>query len=159
MATGCFACLGRLSLINALEAGGKVRSHPTDIVVLGHRRLDCLAEGDLSVGEGKMATSIRRLAAPDQENPPSFAPKPAEFRVDPSTGLVRDGRGVSVFDNPDSVRNKGFVPYEVNQATIPKELRIIQRGIDPHHFEIVPRSGANLTPEQFSACLSRIECC
>ncbi len=89
---------------------------------------------------------------------PSFTPRPNEFKVDPETGLVRDTHGVSVFDNPDSVSSKGFTPHEINPSTIPDELRIIQRGQDPHHYEIVPQPGANLTPAQFGACLSRIEC-
>lgn len=89
---------------------------------------------------------------------PSFSPRPNEFKVDPETGLVHDTHGVSVFDNPESVSSKGFTPHEINQSTIPDELRIIQRGQDPHHYEIVPQPGANLTPEQFGACLSRIEC-
>jgi hypothetical protein len=89
---------------------------------------------------------------------PSFTPRPNEFKVDPETGLVRDTHGVSVFDNAGSVSSKGFTPHEINQSTIPVELRIIQRGQDPHHYEIVPQPGANLTPEQFGACLSRIEC-
>ncbi len=71
---------------------------------------------------------------------------------------MRDTHGVSVFDNPSSVASKGFTPHEINPSTVPAELRIIQRGQDPHHYEIVPRPGANLTPEGFAACLSRIGC-
>lgn len=90
--------------------------------------------------------------------PPSFSPRPNEFKVDPDTGFVRDTHGVSVFDNPQSVAGKGFTPHKIDQSTVPDELRIIQRGQDPHHFEIVPRPGANLTPERFAACLSRVAC-
>ncbi len=86
---------------------------------------------------------------------PSFVPRPGEFKVDPVSGFVKDTRGVSVFNNPGSVSSKGFVPYEVEQGSIPSSLRIIQRGADPSHFEIVPTPGANLTPEQFiNACAS-----
>lgn len=91
-------------------------------------------------------------------DPPSFLPRPNEFKVDPATGFARETHGVSVFDNPASVANKELVPHRVNQGTIPDELRVIQRGRDPHHYEIVPRPGANLTPDQFIACLSRIQC-
>jgi RHS repeat-associated protein len=90
--------------------------------------------------------------------PPSFAPRQNEFKVDPETGFVRDTHGVSVFDNPDSVVGKGFTPHQVDPSTIPGELRIIQRGSDLHHYEIVPQPGANLTPDGFAACLSRIGC-
>lgn len=78
--------------------------------------------------------------------PPSFVPRPNEFKIDPETGFVRDTHGVSVFDNPGSVSSKGFTPHEINAATVPDELRIIQRGQDPRHSEIVPQPGANLTP-------------
>ena len=89
---------------------------------------------------------------------PDFTPRPNEFKVDPATGLVKDSHGVSVFDNPESVSNKGFVPHEVNQATIPESLRIIQRGKDPAHFEITPRPGANLTPDDFVHACRGIKC-
>jgi hypothetical protein len=89
---------------------------------------------------------------------PSFTPRPNEFKVDPRTGFVKDTHGVSVFDNPQSVSSKGFVPHEVDQNTVPDSLRIIQRGQDLHHFEIVPRPGANLTPEQFISACNSILC-
>ena len=89
---------------------------------------------------------------------PSFVPRPNEFKVDPATGFVKDSHGVSVFDNPQSVSSKGFVPHQVDQSSLSDSLRIIQRGSDPRHFEIVPRPGANLTPEQFTHACSSIVC-
>lgn len=89
---------------------------------------------------------------------PSFVPRPNEYKVDPNTGFVKDTHGVSVFDNSSSLSSKGFVPHEVDQGSIPDSLRIIQRGNDPHHFEIVPKPGANLTPEQFINACSAITC-
>lgn len=89
---------------------------------------------------------------------PSFTPRPQDYKVDPDSGFVKPTHGVSVFDNPGSVSRNGFTPHRVDQSTIPSELRVIQRGNDPSHFEIVPRPGVNLTPGQFAACLSRIEC-
>lgn len=89
---------------------------------------------------------------------PSFVPRPNEFKVDPNTGFVKDTHGVSVFDNPSSVSSKGFVPHRVDQSSIPDSLRIIQRGNDLRHFEIVPVPGANLTPQQFINACSSIVC-
>jgi RHS repeat-associated protein len=89
---------------------------------------------------------------------PSFLPRLGEFKVDPGTGFVRETHGVSVFDNPGSVASNGFVPHPVNSSTIPDELRVIQRGQNTSHYEIVPRPGANLSPERFAACLSQIQC-
>ena len=89
---------------------------------------------------------------------PSFTPKPNEFKVDKATGTVKPTHGVSVFDNAESVSSKGFVPHKIDQSTIPDSLQIIQRGKDPRHFEITPKPGANLTPEQFSKACSQIGC-
>jgi hypothetical protein len=65
----------------------------------------------------------------------SLQPKPGEVRVDPATGLLRTTHGISVFDRPDNLERFGGA-YQV--LSIPDTLRIIQRGRDPHHFEIVP---------------------
>jgi hypothetical protein len=112
-------------------------------------------DGPCEVGPGG-TPSFYRGARPGEE--PSFAPRPNEYRVDPSTGTVRSTHGVSLFDNPGSVSSKGFVPYEVDQSTIPDELRIIQRGADPSHYEIVPQQGTSLTPQQFTDLLCQISC-
>ncbi|MGY3449862.1 RHS repeat domain-containing protein [Bradyrhizobium sp. USDA 4353] len=89
---------------------------------------------------------------------PSFVPRPQDFQVDRQTGLVKEGYGLSVFNNAESLRSKGFIPYEVDQSSIPDSLRIIQRGRDPNHFEIVPQVGAKLTPEQYIQACSSIVC-
>ncbi|MDI1257915.1 RHS repeat-associated core domain-containing protein [Aquabacterium sp.] len=89
---------------------------------------------------------------------PSFVPRPNDFKVDSRTGFVKDSHGVSVFDNAASVSSKGFVPHRVDQSSVPDSLRIIQRGADPHHFEISPMPGANLTPQQFINACSSIVC-
>ena len=100
--------------------------------------------------------SFYRGARPGEE--PTFVPRPNEYKVDPSTGAVRPTHGVSLFDNPASVSSKGFVPYEVDQSSLPGELRIIQRGADPSHYEIVPQQGTSLTPQQFTDLLCQISC-
>jgi RHS repeat-associated protein len=98
-------------------------------------------------------TNFYRGATPGEA--PSFVPRTNEFKIDPNTGFVKDTHGISVFDNPLSVSAAGRIPYRVDQSSIPDSLRIIQRGGDPHHFEIVPMAGANLTPQQFiNACTS-----
>jgi RHS repeat-associated protein len=89
---------------------------------------------------------------------PTFTPRPNEYKVDPNTGYVKPTHGVSVFDNPDSVSSRGYTPHELDPESIPDSLRIIQRGRDPRHFEIVPKPGANLTPEEFTEALCQIRC-
>jgi len=91
-------------------------------------------------------------------NTPDFTPRPNDFKVDNVTGTVKPTHGVSVFDNPNSISSNGFVPYKVDQSTIPDTLQIIQRGKDPAHFEITPKLGANLTPQQFNDACSKIGC-
>ncbi|MDP3638827.1 MAG: hypothetical protein Q8R51_15720, partial [Azonexus sp.] len=111
---------------------------------------------DNAVDVGKGEAAFFRGAKAGEA--PSFVPKPGEFRVDPRTGFVKDTHGVSVFDNPLSVSSKGYVPHQIDQSSMPDSLRIIQRGGDPRHFEIVPKPGANLTPQQFSNACSSIVC-
>lgn len=89
---------------------------------------------------------------------PSFVPRPSDFKVDAKSGFVKDTHGVSVFDNPLSVNSKGYVAHLVDKSSIPDSLRVIQRGNDPRHFEIVPMPGANLTPQQFINACSSIVC-
>jgi hypothetical protein len=55
--------------------------------------------------------------------------------INPQTGLISPTRGVSVFDRPDGLERFGGA-YEL--GTVPPALRVIQRGRDPHHHEIVP---------------------
>ena len=89
---------------------------------------------------------------------PDFTPRPNEFKVDKQTGLVKDTHGVSVFDNAKSVSDRGFTPNKIDQSTIPDSSRVIQRGNDPRHFEIVPKPGANLSPSEFTKACQSIKC-
>jgi hypothetical protein len=88
---------------------------------------------------------------------PSLVPRPNDYKVDPTTGFVKETHGVSVFDNSASVAGKGFVPHRIDMDSVPSSLRIIQRGRDPRHFEIVPAPGASLTPEAYSQALSQVQ--
>jgi hypothetical protein len=65
----------------------------------------------------------------------SVQPKPSEVRFDPTTGLLKTTRGISVYDRPDNLDRFGGAHRVTN---IPDSLRIIQHGRDPRHFEIVP---------------------
>jgi hypothetical protein len=89
---------------------------------------------------------------------PSFTPRPNEYKVDRATGTVKSTHGVSVYDNADSVSARGFEPHQLDLNTVPSELRIIQRGQDLRHYEIVPQPGANLTPGQYTELLECIRC-
>ena len=106
-----------------------------------------------SVAKG---TDFYRGAKPGDA--PDLTPRPNDFKVDGATGTVKPTHGVSIFDNPSSVSSKGFVPHKIDQSTIPDSLQIIQRGKDSAHFEITPKPGANLTPQQFFDACSSIKC-
>jgi hypothetical protein len=65
----------------------------------------------------------------------NLTPRHFELRFDRATGLVKPERGVSVSTRPDGLDRFGGA-YLLGE--LPDELRAIQVGRDPHHFEIVP---------------------
>ncbi|MEV6383579.1 polymorphic toxin-type HINT domain-containing protein [Streptomyces sp. NPDC051773] len=89
---------------------------------------------------------------------PSFAPRPNDYKVDPATGFVKETHGVSLFNNPGSITSRGFESHGINPASMPDTLRVIQRGKDLRHYEIVPAPGSNLTPARYAEELSKIRC-
>ena len=82
---------------------------------------------------------------------PSLTPKPREVKIDPAAGLVLPTHGVSVSDRPDNLDRFGGA-YRVTQ--VPVELRIVQRGRNPHHFEIVPVRP--MTMQEYEQALAKI---
>ncbi|SFX46676.1 RHS repeat-associated core domain-containing protein [Janthinobacterium lividum] len=138
----------------------------------GDKQASALAKQDLWANKihyanGLMAIGMLRGGNPAARNyyrgakpgtNPSFTPRPGDYKVDPVTGFVKDTHGVSIFDNAASVSSKGFDPHLINMNSMPDTLRIIQRGADPRHFEVVPQPGANLTPQQFINACSSIVC-
>ena len=82
---------------------------------------------------------------------PSLTPRLREVRIDTVTGLVQTTHGVSVYSRPDGLNRFGGV-FEV--GFLPTELRIIQRGRDPFHYEIVP--AIPMIFEEYEAALSLV---
>jgi hypothetical protein len=70
--------------------------------------------------------------------------KNGEANIDPKTGRTpadgassgRVSHGPSLFSSINKITSKGFTPYKV--AKLPKGLKIVQRGKDSEHYEIVP---------------------
>jgi len=89
-------------------------------------------------------------------NTPSFEPRPNEYKIDKKSGLVRPTHGVSLFDNKGSIGKKGFVPHEVDLATVSDKLQIKQRGNDKKHFEIMPKEAMSLA--DYKAELAKVKC-
>lgn len=70
--------------------------------------------------------------------------------------MVKTSHGLFVFDNPNSVISKGFIPNEILEDSVPDTLKIIQRGSEPKHYEIVPKK--TMSVEQYKKELSKIKC-
>ncbi|WP_260432614.1 RHS repeat domain-containing protein, partial [Burkholderia sp. Bp9140] len=84
---------------------------------------------------------------------PSFEPRPGEYKV--RDGNVQPTHGVSVFDNPESCSCRGFVPHEVDPESVSEDLKIIQRGKDPAHFEIIPANP--MAEDDYKSALGNIK--
>jgi len=77
-----------------------------------------------------------------------------DIKTDPTTGLLRPGRGLSVNTDPSGLGKFGGA-YKIDEASVPSELEIIQRGQDPNHYEIAPREP--MTLEHFQELLNQIK--
>lgn len=55
--------------------------------------------------------------------------------INPSNGLLRTDRGISLFDDPVKVERFGGA-YQIEST--PQSLNIHQRGRDPGHYELTP---------------------
>lgn len=65
----------------------------------------------------------------------SLQPKPREVKIDPVTGFVLPRRGVSNYSRADNLERFGGAHRVAN---VLEELKSIQLGGDPCHYEIVP---------------------
>jgi hypothetical protein len=83
-----------------------------------------------------------------------FIAKLNEVKIDPNTGFVKPTNGISVHRDPNKVRRFGGA-YKI--IFLPDTLRMIQRGRDPQHYEIVPKEANLLTFEQFNEELEKIQ--
>jgi hypothetical protein len=81
----------------------------------------------------------------------SLQPTAHDIRIDPTTGLLRTTHGVSVYDRPDNLDRFGGAHRVTG---LPASLRIVQRGRDPHHHEIVP--AGPMTLAEYENALSQI---
>lgn len=82
---------------------------------------------------------------------PSMKPKRRDVHIDQATGLVLPTHGVSVFNRPKNLERFGGA-YRL--AHVPVELTIIQRGLDPSHFEVVP--ARPMTMGEYEQALNRV---
>jgi hypothetical protein len=82
----------------------------------------------------------------------SLKPRFRDIKLDPATGLVQPTRGISVYSRPEGLERFGGA-YRV--TTIPDNLRIMQRGRDPYHFEIIPAHAMTLS--EYEEALNQIK--
>jgi hypothetical protein len=78
--------------------------------------------------------------------------RPNDVRMNPGTNQVEITHGISLDTDPNTLARFGGV-YRVRK--IPPDLRIIQRGQRPTHFEIVPREPMPL--ERYRELLGQVE--
>ncbi len=83
-----------------------------------------------------------------------FEALPNEVKIDQNTGFVKPNNGISVHLDPNKVCGFGGA-YKI--LDLPDTLKIIQRGRDLQHYEIVPRQANLLTFEQFNDELKKIK--
>lgn len=65
----------------------------------------------------------------------SLKPRVIDYNLDPDTGLVQPGRGVSVQDTPSGLDRFGGA-HEV--VSLPPTLEIVRAGRRAGHYEIAP---------------------
>jgi hypothetical protein len=75
-----------------------------------------------------------------------------DIQIDKATGLVKLTHGLSLDVDAAAMQRFGGA-FQVE--SIPPELRIVQRGSRPGHFEIVPRQA--MTPERFQELANQIK--
>ena len=75
--------------------------------------------------------------------------RPIDVKI--SDGLVQPTKGISVHMNPDKVESFGGAHRVTN---IPDELKIQQRGMDPLHYEIMPKNPMSM--ERFRELLEQV---
>jgi len=76
-----------------------------------------------------------------------------DVKIDPETGLVRPGRGVSLNTDAAKLEKSFGQASEIDQSTVAPELQIKPQG-PPGHYEISPR--APMTLERYNELLGRI---
>lgn len=83
---------------------------------------------------------------------PGFAVGPNDTVIDRVTGLIKPTKGISLHIDPSTLERFGG-GYQINGLS--SELKIIQRGNDLGHFEIVPR--APMSPERYQELLEQVK--
>ncbi|MCT7961195.1 hypothetical protein NG791_10965 [Laspinema sp. D1] len=84
----------------------------------------------------------------------NFAAKPSEVRIDAETNTVKPTHGISIHKDANIMRRFGGA-YKI--LFLPETLKLVQRGRDRGHYEIVPREPNLLTYEQYQEELNKIQ--
>lgn len=113
---------------------------------------DMVSVGGISVPEGNIPIEVEFYRGGNSFD--ITGRQGADFRVDPKTGYVTRQAGPSVNVDPN---NPNVVKYGgPNQITsMPDQLEILQG--EDGHGSIVPKQGANLTPQQFQRLLNQVQ--
>ncbi len=82
----------------------------------------------------------------------SLQARPTDVKIEKATGLLKTTHGLSLNVSAEAMSRFGGA-FRIE--SIPPELRIIQRGKELTHFEIVPREP--MTPQRFQELLDQIK--
>ena len=78
-----------------------------------------------------------------------------EVKLERSTNRLKSSHGVSVYNRSDH-HNLNAHGGAYTLGSIPIQLRVIQRGKDTSHYEIVPAQALALTFEEYQEYLDQI---
>jgi RHS repeat-associated protein len=80
-----------------------------------------------------------------------FTIRDRDIKIDPQTGLLKTTHGISLNTDPNGLDKFGGA-YRI--TNLPKSLKVIQRGKDENHYEVVP--GEQMSKESFQKALNEI---
>src|SRR5713101_3821984 len=90
------------------------------------------------------------ISKPLYRGGPELIPRDIDVAIDRSTGMLRITKGVSLNADPSKLEGFGGA-FQVDMESVPSQLKIVQRGRDLDHFEIVPAQP--MTRDNYAALL------
>jgi hypothetical protein len=145
----------RGALENGKSAADRLRGKSNKEIVDAYQDINSklelqkvLRDATWSPAAALLGTSVYRGGASMEARPG------VDIRIDPNTGLVKPGYGISLNSDPDSLAQFGGA-YEIDQSTVPPELEIKQIGSRPGHYELTAREP--MTPGRYNELASQVK--
>jgi RHS repeat-associated protein len=137
-----------------LSKGAKCTSDPTCLYILNY------LSGNAEMNESNYSNSNLGITSGGNAPPNTptvyrggsdLTPRIEDVKINPNTGLVKPGHGISLNTDPSKVLKFGE-PNEV--ISVPEGLQILQRGANLGHYEITP--SMEMTFEEFGRLLQMV---